>query len=200
MLFGKRTGKRVHRQKAALVLAALCALMLLAPSGGDRTFGLLLLSRQEMKGMLGGEMAPICKDCNDCNDKCWSVTECYHYRVPPDCDQYPQWCLHSWICSASCLPNQGQQAKGCDTQLADPPESAGETQCYFNVTPCPMPLDDKFLWATIWHSCDTSSLHLCWGQQHFGWCKPALPYTCYGGIELGDPEAKGQRFDCGCGG
>ena len=134
---------------------------LASPAGGQ-----FAMSNSEMANLIGGQ----CVDCNDCN----RITpdpvfyECYHTRTPADCNQDPNRCIKNVISTASCTPNQGDAATGCDTDTMYPHAPMVVQHVYSQAGyVCPFRRTDIHLWMTVYAGCDTDEAHYCdpipWG-------------------------------------
>jgi hypothetical protein len=198
MLTVKEIFERLHKTALRLGLVVFVGLVLLTVVAPHRGHPVVPLSQRDMERMIGG--FDECSNCDNCGPIWRTLSECFHYNPKEGEDpqfatcQYPM-CIHTVFSSSSCLPDQGEDADGCDTREASPPAPAARKWVYEGDYVCPLePWTQAFVWADVYFGCDTCFGFRCTHGVCVGYCSKSG--DCYGTV--GGTQSTGLKLQCGC--
>jgi hypothetical protein len=159
--------------------------------------------------LTGKVMAWECENCDNCTTILEFYYECFHTDpVSPDCDMNK--CMVNVLETATCQPNQGEDAEGCDVQQqARPgvPSGYPESQVWvYEMTdpieqPCVTLSSGYEVWRRTYYGCDPPEDPYnanCSERKHNAACHTTI---CSGQgptllIEIKDRYP--ARMQCGC--
>ena len=184
------TSNRMLMLFLGCVLSAIVAFVFASPAGGR-----LAMSDSEMAYMIGGQM---CVDCNDCNETggdgvywlCIQVAgAAQHDCNSPNCEKHV-------FNTASCSPNQGDAATGCDTDIMRPYTLCHTRVQYTSAPPACTSRDSANRRLHVYYTgCDTSPGHYCDAHPYGGRCRRG---NCPGNNTGSNLVSGDYMYECDC--
>lgn len=196
MSTGKKLLNYLYGKRCTLVLSVLFVFVLFAVFASNSTNGSSALSQRDMENIFGG--LDECKNCDNCTGMSGTMIECYHLAEAEPIVCYDNGCIWNVLDTASCQPNQGEDANGCDTTEPTPPTTSIQQHTHFVDMSnwCPTALNESD-WQEIYYGCDTSNGYSC-TKTH------AATKACELENWMGCPglhshtRPRGTKYVCGC--
>jgi hypothetical protein len=198
MLIERKNLTHLRAKRLTVILGVSLAFALMGLFAADKSNGMTPLTQRSMENVVGGELDVQCEGCGDCTDVDEKYFECYHTDdEEPDCLEDVKRCIMNVMKSATCKPNLGENADGCDVQNAFPQDAevyqyeyllSGDAVCYT------MGSHQMTIWRWTYYGCETSSPYECQGYPHRVACGTI---GCNVGWEY-PPVFRSQKKQCGC--